>query len=125
MSSLSARVTGSNWADGRTVLWSALLLGLAIRLVILSSTSGLGTTIVDEQHYTQLAKSVMDGQGLAWGPGRPTSIRPPLYPGSLAATWTTVGSMNLQAVRFLQILIALLTTALVYVLGRLAFGPAV
>ena len=41
----------------------------------------------------------------------PTSIRPPLYPGMLAAVLSVTGSKNLQAVRVLQILLALATVA--------------
>ena len=84
----------------------------------------VGTGIVDEQHYAQLASSLRAGDGFAWGPGQPTSLRPPLYPALLAAVWTVAGDGNLQAVRFVQILLALATTGLVFLLGRRVFGAA-
>lgn len=108
-------------ADTRLILRTAIVLGLVLRLAILWSTGGLETEIQDEQHYVQIAGNIVDGNGFAWGPGEPTSIRPPLYPGLLAALFTVTGTGNLQAVRFLQILIALATTALLVELGRRAF----
>jgi 4-amino-4-deoxy-L-arabinose transferase-like glycosyltransferase len=102
----------------------ALFAGLLLRLVILRETSTLGTGIVDEQQYRQIADSLLNGDGFAQGPGQSTSIRPPLYPGLLAATWWATGRDNLQAVRALQILLAAVTTGLVYLLGRRVFGEA-
>ena len=77
--------------------------------------------IVDEQQYAELGQNVAAGHGLAWGPGRLTSIRPPLYPGVLAAVWA-ISPGNLQAVRVLQILLALATAAMVYILGSRLYG---
>ena len=88
-------------------LVTALLLGLVVRAGALWSTRNLGTEIVDEQHYTLIANNILAGHGFAWGPDRPTSIRPPLYPGLLAVVFSVAGPMNLQAVRVLQILISL------------------
>ncbi|MCU1382480.1 MAG: glycosyl transferase family 39 [Acidobacteria bacterium] len=109
----------------RAVLTTALVIGLVIRLAILWQTPGLVTKIVDEQQYSQIARSIAAGDGFAWHAGAPTSIRPPLYPAMLAAIWTAAGSENLQAVRVIQILLALATTALVYVLGARLYGPVV
>ena len=106
-------------------LVAALLLGLLVRAGVLWSTRSLGTEIVDEQHYTQIANNILDGHGFGWGPGRPTSIRPPLYPGLLAVVFSIAGPMNLQAVRVLQILMALATVALVFQLGRRVFNDSV
>ena len=112
-------------ADGRMVLGTALGVGLAVRAAVFWHTPDLGTEIVDEQHYAALASNVLAGHGFAWGPGQPTSIRPPLYPGLLAGIWSVAGAGNLQAVRLVQIVLALLTTGLVYQLGRRLFSPAV
>ncbi len=111
---------GAIW-DGRRVLRTALVLGLLVRGVIFWQTGTLGTEIVDEQHYSQLASSILQGYGFAWDATHPTSIRPPLFPGMVAAIWTIAGSGNLQAVRLVQILLAALTTVLVFEIGRLAF----
>ena len=109
----------------RRLLVIALLVGLVVRLAILGATPALGTEIMDEQQYSQIARSLVAGDGFSWGPGRPTSIRPPLYPWLLAAAWGALGSESLQAVRLLQILLALATTGLVYLLGSRVYGPRV
>jgi len=108
----------------RQVLVVALLVGLAVRGAILSQTTHLGTPIMDEQQYSQIARNIDAGNGFAWGPGAPTSIRPPLYPAMLAGAWKALGSENLQAIRALQILMSLATAALVYLIGLRAFGAA-
>ena len=59
---------------------------------------------------------------MAWGPGRPTSLRPPLYPAVIAGTWAVAGEGKLQAVRLLQMVMSLLTAAAVYELGRRTFN---
>ena len=103
----------------------ALALGLLIRVAILGNTAVLGTPIEDEQHYAHLADNIEAGNGFAWAPGEATSIRPPLYPAMLAATWAAAGSRNLQVVRVAQIGLALLTAWLVYLLGARVYSPAV
>src|SRR5262245_17257508 len=112
---LTASRTG--WRDGRLTLRIALLLGLAVRLAVLWRTSDLGASIVDEQQYVRLAQSIVQGSGFAWGPGEPTSMRPPLYPGLVASIWslsssqagavTGPGEATLQTIRVVQILLAL------------------
>lgn len=124
------RVSGSAiWAateqGGRLILGLALVLGLLARLAILWQTPSLGPAIVDEQEYIQLGDNILAGHGFAWAPGTPTSIRPPLYPGLLAAIWSVSGPHNLQAIRVFQILLALATTGLVYLLGARIYGAAV
>jgi 4-amino-4-deoxy-L-arabinose transferase-like glycosyltransferase len=108
----------------RRVLFLAFALGLAVRVAILANTRALGTKIVDEQHYSQIAQNIAAGNGFAWGPGEPTSIRPPLYPGLLAAVWT-VSPNNLQAIRVLQMLLTLATAVLIYYLGLRVYDPTV
>jgi len=107
------------------VLIGVLIAGLAIRVAVLSATSNLGPKIADEVQYIQLATSLVHGDGFAWGPGRPTSLRPPLYPAMVAAVWTVTGAGNLPAIRVLQIVLSLATAALVYELGRRVFNPSV
>lgn len=109
----------------RRLLVVALLLGLAVRLGVLWNTPDLGLVNGDEEQYVQLARSLLHGDGFAWGPGRPTSLRPPLYPAIVAGLWSVAGEDNLQAVRVLQFGLALLTAALVYALGTRVFGRPV
>src|SRR4051812_2915659 len=92
----------------RRTLAIAFLVGLALRLAILANTAGLTTKIVDEQQYSQIARSIVAGHGFGWGPGQPTSIRPPLYPALLAGIWA-MSPDNLQAVRLVQIALGLAT----------------
>jgi 4-amino-4-deoxy-L-arabinose transferase-like glycosyltransferase len=112
-------------SDGRIVLRVAIALGLIVRLAVFWHTPALGPQIEDEQHYVQIAENLLAGEGFARIPGQPTSIRPPLYPGMIAATFAVSGIGNLQAVRFVQILLALATAALVFALGRQVFTPRV
>ena len=109
----------------RSLFALALAFGLVLRLGILLNTSDLRTPITDEAQYTQLADNLVAGNGMAWAPGLPTSIRPPLYPGLLALVWSVAGPDNFQAVRVVQILLALATTALVYRLGARLYSPLV
>jgi len=108
----------------RRALTIAFIAGLAIRLAILANTAGLPTKIADEQHYSRIAQNIVLGHGFAWEERQPTSIRPPLYPALLAGVWA-LSPNNLQAVRVLQILLALGTVVLVYILGSRVYGPAV
>jgi 4-amino-4-deoxy-L-arabinose transferase-like glycosyltransferase len=102
---------------GRRFLWIAVAIGLVVRLAILWHTPALGTEIVDERHYSQLGESILAGDGFARAPGQPTSLRPPLYPALLATIWSVAGTHNLQFVRAFQILLAVATMAVVYLLG--------
>ena len=107
-------------------LWVALFaIGAVVRLVLLAGTSDLGTPIVDEQHYVQLANRILAGDGFAWAPGVPTSIRPPLYPAALAGLWSVFGPDALQIVRLSQILLAALSAFLVYRLGERVYDKRV
>lgn len=105
----------------------SLLLALAaatlVRLPILAVTASAPPRIVDEQHYVQLADNLLDGHGFAMRPGRPTSLRPPLYPGFLAALWRVTGR-SFAAARLAQLALALLTVVVVYLLGREVFDSA-
>ena len=100
----------------------AFALGLMLRVVLVWRTADLGTPILDEQQFVRLASSLLRGDGFGWGPGDPTSLRPPLYPGVLAALWWATGDGNLQAARMMQILLAALTSLTVYLLGRRVFN---
>ena len=103
------------------VFAAVLAFGLALRLVVLATSSELGLVIFDERHFTQLASSLLHGNGFAWGPGDPTSLRPPAYPLMIAGIWSVTSEGNLQAIRAVQILLAMLTTLAVYELGRRVF----
>jgi 4-amino-4-deoxy-L-arabinose transferase-like glycosyltransferase len=108
----------------RALLIVALLLGLGIRLAIVWHTPDLEPKIADELHYVELAESLVSGRGFAWASGEPTSLRPPLYPALVASIWTAAGERNHQAMRLVQIVLSLLTAALVFELGRRTVGAS-
>jgi 4-amino-4-deoxy-L-arabinose transferase-like glycosyltransferase len=105
----------------RNSLVTLLAIGLALRMVALAWTGGLGARIVDEQQYLVLATSLADGKGFATASG-PTSLRPPLYPAFVAAVWTVTGTRSLQAVRIAQFGLAVMLTLVIYGLTRDLFG---
>jgi 4-amino-4-deoxy-L-arabinose transferase-like glycosyltransferase len=112
----------------RAELWrlgALLLIGLVVRLVILWRFAGIGVAIVDEQHYDQLAVSIVERGEFAFAPGQLTSIRPPLYPAVVAGVYSVAGVQNYQAVRALQIAMSLATTCLVYLLARRLYNERV
>ena len=108
--------------DGKGLLAGALVLGLLVRGAILTQTGNLGTPIIDEQHYTQIARNLLDGHGFGWGPNSPTSIRPPLYPAFVAAIWSVAGRDNYQAIRVVQFGLSAVTAFVVFLVGRQLFG---
>jgi 4-amino-4-deoxy-L-arabinose transferase-like glycosyltransferase len=115
-------------AGRRSGLWwlaAAIAAGLLVRVIAFTATAGLDARIVDEQQYVALATSLVEGRGFAWETGEPTSLRPPLYPAFVAAIWHMTDSRSLQAVRAAQIVLAMGTAVLVYLLGRRLFPPGV
>jgi 4-amino-4-deoxy-L-arabinose transferase-like glycosyltransferase len=113
--------TSASDARATSVLRWAIVVGILIRIAILWQASGLGTGIVDEQHYRRIASNIYHIGEFSAEPGSPTSIRPPLYPGLVAAIWAATSPDNLQAVRLVQIALALGTMGLAYALGRRIF----
>jgi len=107
------------------VLLSVLGAGFILRIVFLIETAGTELKIVDEQHYFELASSLLAGWGFAWGPDEPTSIRPPLYPGFLALVWMVVGEKSLVAIRAFQVVVSLVNVVLLYQLGKRIFSSRV
>jgi 4-amino-4-deoxy-L-arabinose transferase-like glycosyltransferase len=116
----SVRQPSAHPVPARQFAW-ILIAACAIRLALLWGSAGLGAAITDERHYAQIAASLADGNGFAWGPGQPTSIRPPLYPAFIATLWTITGTRALLPVRIAQALIALGSIVLVYMIARRTF----
>jgi len=94
-----------------------LAAGLVLRLVLLQGTAETPLKIDDEQQYYQLAQSLYHGDGFAWTPDQPTSLRPPLYPAFIAMVWVLNGRESLVAVRAVQVLLSLATVVLLYLLA--------
>ena len=99
--------------------WLALILvlGLILRLSLLFWLSGEKLSIVDEQHYDQLATELAVS-GNYQVDGKFVSLRPPLFPWCVSQVYRVCGVGNYMAVRVLQIFLALLTVVCVYGLAK-------
>lgn len=128
-SSAPAAGAGANRLAGTLHRYRPLLLvlaaGVLVRVVLLFASASLTLQIVDEQHYATLAASLLRGDGFAWGPGEPTSMRPPLYPAFVALVWQLAGAESLQAIRAAQIPLSLLMVTGVYLLASRLFDRRV
>ena len=78
----------------------------------------------DEMHYHELAQSLVEGRGF-FLEGRPSAMRPPLYPLVVAGLYHLFGVGNFQAVRAMQLLLGLATAAGAFVLGRMLYDRRV
>ncbi len=106
----------------RRPIVAVLLAAAALRALLLVASADAQPKIVDERHYLRLAGNIADGHGFATAPGRPTSMRPPLFPALIAGLWTATGTRSLLTVRTAQAVISLLTVWLVFLLGRALAG---
>jgi 4-amino-4-deoxy-L-arabinose transferase-like glycosyltransferase len=118
------RSTSAAWSSRKEVL-ILLAVAVLVRLPVVWAATDVRTPIQDEQHYVALAGSLVNGDGFAWGPGRPTSIRPPLYPFFVATIWSISGSQSLQIVRWAQLGLSALSVVLLYAIGRRWFNRRV
>jgi 4-amino-4-deoxy-L-arabinose transferase-like glycosyltransferase len=96
-----------------------LLAASVLRLGLWVWVGDAPLTIWDERDYNALAVNLVERGEFALSPGRPTSIRPPLYPAFVAGVYSTCGLENFRAVRLLQVVISLGTVVLVYRLGTM------
>lgn len=114
----------------RGVLWwgvGLLLLSLLVRAGWLVLFPADPLEPVDAKGYHLLARNLLAGQGfsLKWSaPFCPDTIRTPLYPLFLAATYRLLGFEPVCAV-LVQLLLETLTTALAFRLGRELGGARV
>jgi 4-amino-4-deoxy-L-arabinose transferase-like glycosyltransferase len=111
--------------DQGSTLVLIIVLSLALRLGLVFGVQGLGIHTDDERDYTQLAESLLTGQGYRFANGVITSLRPPLYPAFVATVWKLSGSTSLTVVRLAQIAVALATVWLVFLLGRRMFSARI
>lgn len=113
---VARRPTAIAWGSRKEIL-ILLAVAVLVRLPVVLAAADLRTPIQDEQDYVALARSLVNGDGFAWGPERPTSIRPPLYPFFIATVWTVSGSESLQIVRWAQLGLSALSVLLLYAIG--------
>lgn len=99
------------------VLLLILLAGAAVRYGLWTWFAGQTPHIEDEQDYNRLACNLVQYGEFGFEQGRPTSLRPPLYPVLVAGVYRLFGLENYQAVRLLQAVLSLLNAVLLYRLG--------
>ena len=116
---------GSQALTARRAFLALMVAAVLIRLVLVWFVRDMDLQITDERHYATLAHNLVAGNGFAWGPGAPTSIRPPLFPFFVAALWWLTSTESATLVRLAQIPLSLLSVAVVYLLGRRLFNPRV
>lgn len=102
-----------------------LLAGLLPRAVLWWAFADVPVEIVDAKDYNRLAVGLLETGSYIDDNGQLTSLRPPLYPVFVAGIYQVFGVENYQAVRAVQALLSLVTTVLVYRLGREAFSRRV
>lgn len=99
-------------------------IGLVLRLLLWTQLGHGSLHIWDERDYDTLASNLVQYGEFTFDPeGTPTSLRPPLYPALLAAVYSVAGDRNWAAARLLQIVLSLLTVAVVYKLARVVATP--
>ena len=94
-----------------------LAAGAAIRLSLWLLFAPSEPRIWDENDYARLARTIAIHGEFGFEPGRPTSIRPPLYPAFVAGVYHLAGVDNYQMVRLAQALLSLVTVVVLYRLG--------
>jgi 4-amino-4-deoxy-L-arabinose transferase-like glycosyltransferase len=94
-----------------------LLIGGLLRLAIWLSSQNLDLQIFDERDYHGLAANLARYGEYSFRPGKPVTIRPPLYPALVAGVYKAAGVGNFQAVRLVQAGLSLVTVWLLYLLG--------
>jgi 4-amino-4-deoxy-L-arabinose transferase-like glycosyltransferase len=107
------------------VLLLILALGAAVRLGLWRAADGQPLNIEDERDYNALAVNLVEHGEYAFTPGRPDSLRPPLYPALVAGVYRLFGLENYQAVRLLQAALSLGLVVLMYRVGSAVYAPRV
>ncbi len=109
----------------RRPLAAILLAGTVIRVALVWSFGGNPPTIDDAKDYNRLAIGLAETGGYIDASGKPTSLRPPLYPLVVAGIYQVFGIENFLAVSAFQAALSLLTALLVYQLGASVYSPRV
>ena len=104
--------------EARRYLGSILLVGgLSPAVALWCWFAGSHPAIWDEHDYDALAVNLVRSGEFGFRPAIPSSIRPPLYPATVAAVYGLFGLENFQAVRLLQAGLSLLNVLLLYRFG--------
>jgi 4-amino-4-deoxy-L-arabinose transferase-like glycosyltransferase len=106
------------------ILAAILAVGLVARVALWQSFAGVALHH-DEVEYNEIAAHLAEEGRFAAAQGQLTSIRPPLFPASVAAIYRLFGVGNFQAVRAAQGLLSLGTVVLVFLLARRLYDERV
>ena len=118
-----AEQTDVSLVRGRLILVVAA--GLLLRLALWWFNHDAAPQAGDAQDYDGIAARLAERGEFVSKSGRPTSIRPPLYPAFVALIYRFAGMHNYAAVYAIQSLLNLATIWLVYRLGSAAYDRRV
>ena len=107
-----------------TRLAALLLVGLVARVALWTFIGGTPPVIVDAVDYDSLARALVERGSYSDVSGNLISLRPPLYPWLVSVVYRAAGLGNYAAVYAVQIVLSLMTTCVVYRLGRLAYDES-
>ena len=102
-----------------------LIASVVVRAALWAAWKDLPVRIVDAKAYNRLAITIVEQGAYLTPEGKPSSLRPPLYPALVAGVYSMFGSENHAAVRMMQALLGLGTVVLVYVLGAEVYSRRV
>ncbi|MBL9093641.1 MAG: glycosyltransferase family 39 protein [Planctomycetaceae bacterium] len=106
-------------------LTALLLAGLVVRVALWTFVDGAPPVIVDAVDYDALARGLIERGSYSDVGGNLISMRPPLYPWLVSVVYRAAGVGNYAAVYGVQIVLSLMTTCIVYRLGRLAYDESI
>lgn len=118
---MSRDAAGAVLAIVNRTLFVILLVGVLLRAALVAWFHGEPLYVVDEQQFSEIARSLAEHGTFATATGELTSIRPPLHPGVVAAIYRAFGVENHTAVRIAQAVVSLATVVVTYVLADKLF----
>ena len=104
---------------------AVLAIAVAVRLLVFGLNYPFPPLAKDDSVYDILAVNMLEGHGFSMSPTppyEPMAARAPGYPAFLAGVYAVAGH-NPDAVRVVQLLLALVTCILVYAIGRRLVPP--
>lgn len=115
----------AQWSSARWLMW-ILILGAVLRVGLWFAWSGWSPLLnADAEDYQGMASRLITTGTYSSESGQLISLRPPLYPVLVAATYEIAGLKNDNAVRAVQTCVSLLTVLIVYRIGVLVYSRRV
>jgi 4-amino-4-deoxy-L-arabinose transferase-like glycosyltransferase len=109
----------------RRCLIAILIVGALVRIVLVLAFGDRPPVIDDARDYDQLATDLAHSGRYVDAAGRPTSLRPPLFPWVVSIIYRSSGVGNYQAVSLFQAGLSLATVGVAYRLGAALYSPVV